>query len=158
MVDPAASTLVYLMITLVSVSLIVPGKETFIRAFFLSMIAMGQNVSRVFGLFIGYSMGISASLVTEECNYTNYVSLIVLSHIVIPSAIFPIAFFLLQDTPAVKEIDKPVEMKTYNIEQLNKMFTIGEASGDEQEEDIVEFSKKKVSFNLEVEQQQDATE
>ena len=96
MVSPAASTFVQLALILATTRALIKGKETFTQSVVASLQAMGQSMSRIAGIALIHTMSVKADLSTGQCNYDNYVPLLIFAHIISPSVLYPLAFIVLK--------------------------------------------------------------
>lgn len=95
MISPAVSTFVQLALVLATTQSLVKGKETLTLSVVTSLQSMGKVVSRIVGMMLIHAFQVEANLATGQCNYDNYVNLLIVAHILVPMALYPIAYTIL---------------------------------------------------------------
>ena len=95
MLSPAAATFIQISLVIVSTSVLIKGREVLTQAVISALAAMGQTMSRIFGMVLIHALGVTANMQTGNCNYDNYPELLIISHMVIPMFLYPLAFALL---------------------------------------------------------------
>lgn len=96
MVSPVASMLVLLPMVVMTSKLVDKGHESTTYAVLAGFQNVGQTISRIIGIALmhGFAVNVSADPYTR-CNFQGYPSLLVLSHMILPSLCIPLAFVMI---------------------------------------------------------------
>lgn len=73
---------------------LIVGRENTTLAIIAGARCLGISMSQILGIFLTEAYGVTGDLVTNQCNYDNYVPLIVLAHCVLTSFLYPMAMTL----------------------------------------------------------------
>jgi len=95
MLSPVASMLVLLPMVIMTSKLVDKGHESTTYAILAGFQNIGQTISRIIGIALmhGFAVNLSADPYTQ-CNFEGYPSLLVLSHMILPSLCIPLAYVM----------------------------------------------------------------
>jgi len=95
MLSPVASMLVLLPMVIMTSKLVDKGHESTTYAILAGFQNIGQTVSRIIGIALmhGFAVDISSDPY-KQCNFDGYPSLLVFSHMILPSLSIPLAYVM----------------------------------------------------------------